>query len=332
MHQVEELLRQLRLDPENEQLKQQIRDFIRENPDDALVNRLLKSHWKQQNMAVLAQAGQRLEMLLEQIHQQAGIKKQPENPFIPKPKQQRFWQVAAAVILPLLLFAGLQFFNFNWGKAEMLVLESGTQTRHLLLPDSTEVWLNSASKITYSARLNREKKRLITLSGQAYFKVKHDAAHPFVVQTTQMDIRVLGTQFDVSAYPNDAQITSTLKEGSIALLDKSGRQVDQLVPGEQAVLKLSNLKIYKTKVEAADFTSWISGKLIFRDAAIGDVARKLERRYGCTISISPGLQAENPTYSFSLNQESLDEICRLIELSTNAKATINGTHIQLDKN
>ena len=72
-------------------------------------------------------------------------------------------------------------------------------------------------------------------------------------------------------------------------------------------------------------------KLIFHNAGIAEVAQKLERRFGCTISISSELLEENPTYTFTVQHEDINEICRLIELSTNAKATINGKHIHFEK-
>jgi ferric-dicitrate binding protein FerR (iron transport regulator) len=146
-----------------------------------------------------------------------------------------------------------------------------------------------------------------------------------------MYIRVLGTSFDVSAYPDEQTISSTLEEGSIALFSKQGRQLGKLVPGEQVTFNIASSTLTKKKVKTSDLTSWTVGKLVFRDAGIAEVAHKLERRFGYTISISPELLEKNPTYTFTIQHEDINEICRLIELTTNAKVTIGGSHIQFEK-
>jgi hypothetical protein len=87
----------------------------------------------------------------------------------------------------------------------------------------------------------------------------------------------------------------------------------------------------KVKVNTTDFTSWTTGKLVFRNAGIAEVSRKLERRFGCTLSFSEELLEEKPTYTFTVQHEEINEICRLIELSTNAKASVNGTNIHFEK-
>ncbi len=336
-HKFEELISQLRQSPSDSVAKKKVREWILRNPDDQECLQSLKNHWDLLEDNLQERDLRQLDRLLENIHLKAGIRTSVQGASAQKlgnNKRISLLQIAAALIFPVLIYSAFNHFR-NIGNPEslnlLIVEQADRETRHFFLPDSTEVWLNSDSRISYQKDLKKAGRRLVSLSGQAYFKVFHDASHPFIVKTPQIDIRVLGTCFDVSAYPDDPLISSTLEEGSIALLDKNGKQLEKLVPGEQAVFNSTSSSLQKERVKTEEFTSWKSGKLIFRNAGIAEVAKKLEHRFGCTISISPELLNENPTYTFTIQQEKLEEICRLIELSTKAKATINGQHIQFEK-
>jgi ferric-dicitrate binding protein FerR (iron transport regulator) len=331
----EELLKQLRSDPNNPELKEKTQNWLRLHPESEDEHELWKNHWQQTGTHLSEADHQRLEKLLVRIHVKANIPASQQAPGRKKHKLIPLAKIAASLLVPAILFSALYFYhhqNSNVSdKLSFITAEADTTMEHLLLPDSTEVWLNSKSQLRYSPDLAKSKQRLVSLSGQAYFKVHHDALHPFIVQTTQTDIRVLGTSFDVSAYPDDKMIYSTLEEGSIAVLNKQGTQLTKLTPGEQATFDRRHSTLSKSKVKTTDFTAWKTGKLIFKDCSIADVARKLERRYDCTITISEQLLQENPTYTFSIQNENLPEICKLIELSTQARATRNGKQIHFEK-
>lgn len=331
-HKFEELISQLRQSPSDLVSKKKVQEWILQNPDDQECLESLKNHWDLLEDDLPESDVRQLDRLLENIHLQTGIR--PSAQKLRNNKRIYLLKIAAALLFPVLIYSAFNHFR-NIGNPEspnlLIVEQTNGETRHFFLPDSTEVWLNSDSRISYQKNLRKAGQRLVNLSGQAYFKVFHDSSHPFVVKTPQLDIRVLGTCFDVSAYPNDSLISSTLEEGLIALLDKNGKQLEKLVPGEQAVFNSTSSSLQKERVKTEEFTSWKSGKLIFRNAGIAEVAKKLEHRFGCTITISPELLNENPTYTFTIQQEEMEEICRLIELSTNAKAKIDGQHIQFEK-
>ncbi|MCG6191006.1 FecR family protein [Maribellus maritimus] len=332
MHKIQELLDRLRLNPVDNELRSEIRKLLRETIEDAQTSKLLKEHWSLLNTDLSENDLSRLDKILEEIHVKTNMKS-PNNKkrYI---NRKKIIQIAATLLLPIAIYAGIHYFKKAGNNEHIVQITTEityTKTKHFFLPDSTEVWLNSESQLNYPENFERQENRLVTLTGQAYFKVYHDAAHPFIVQTSQIDIRVLGTSFDVSAYPNEQTISSTLEEGSIALYNKTGNQLEKLVPGEQAVFNITNSTLVKNKIKTSDQTSWKVGKLVFRDTGITEVARKLERRFGYSISIDPELQRTNPTYTFTVQHESINEICRLIELSTNAKATIKDTHIFLEK-
>lgn len=333
MHKFEALLKQLRVDPNNEKLKQDLQLWLRENADDDEAQLLWKEHWQQVDTNLSLTDQYRLEKLLTKIHDRAGI----SEPKSAKRKRRQYRinyrAIAASLLIPLFILSVIYYFSQKSGNPSVgvIVLETGTANQHFFLPDSTEVWLNSGSRLEYSKDFSENPKRLVSLSGQAYFSVYHDKKHPFIVQTAKLDIRVLGTHFDVSAYNNDPTVSSTLEEGSIAVLNKAGKQLDKLVPGEQYALHVSNMQASKTRVQTTDFTSWKNGKLIFKEASFNEVARKLERRYGCSITISEELQRENPIFNFSVTNESIDELCELIELAAGADYKQTASEIHFTK-
>ena len=320
MHKFEALLRQLRVDPSNVKVKQEIQQWLREHTDGGQTQQLWEEHWQKVNSKLSVNDYYRLEKILNRIRHEAKIGNTTESS-PNRPLRINYRAIAASIVIPLLLLSGIYFFNEKRQTPTRLVvvLKTQTESRHFLLPDSTEVWLNSGSQLSYPENMDESNKRMVSLSGQAYFNVYHDKQHPFIVQTKQMDIRVLGTSFDVSAYDNDPVVSSTLEEGSIAVLNKAGKQLDKLVPGEQYALQVEHMLASKTRVQTIDFTSWRNGKLVFKEAGINEVARKLERRYACSITISEELQRENPTFNFSVTNERLEELCDLIDLAANAQ-------------
>ena len=124
---------------------------------------------------------------------------------------QKFARVAA-VIVPLFLFAGGMFYYLSPHNEMIEISVAYGEQKRLILPDSSEVWLNAGSSILYPETFAKDK-RLVMLDGEAYFSVKKDTASPFIVEASQLSVKVLGTRFNVKAYPNDEKITTTLTSG-----------------------------------------------------------------------------------------------------------------------
>ena len=122
---------------------------------------------------------------------------------------QKFARVAA-VIVPLFLLAGGMFYYLSPRNEMIEVSVAYGEQKRLILPDSSEVWLNAGSSILYPETFAKNKRQVI-LNGEAYFSVKKDTVSPFIVETSQLSVKVLGTRFNVKAYPNDEKITTTLR-------------------------------------------------------------------------------------------------------------------------
>jgi ferric-dicitrate binding protein FerR (iron transport regulator) len=202
---------------------------------------------------------------------------------------------------------------------------------HFTLPDQTEVWLNSGSMLEFPLALNLLDNRKVKLSGQGYFKVAHDKAHPFFVETDGLSIKALGTSFDVSNYDNDKQISSTLEEGSIALIGFDGNEVTRIHPGQKAILDKTTHMMVVRDVETLLTTSWKDGKLIFRNTSLSDITVQLERWFNCKIHLDPRLKDSGLMYTATIQNETLGEVLKMIEISTRIKTLIKEREVYINR-
>ncbi|SDG60587.1 FecR family protein [Dyadobacter soli] len=162
-----------------------------------------------------------------------------------------------------------------------LVVPYGKRSR-ITLSDGTKIWLNSGSRLVYPSEF-AEGNREVYLDGQAYFAVAHDTDRPFYVQTDHMDIKVLGTEFDISSYGDDNKVSAVLAKGSIELLTQKdsfwGGQRSKMVPGTRAVYDEISRRAQIDKVNVDECISWKDGYLIAHHQTLNEVFKKLSRYY-----------------------------------------------------
>ncbi len=151
----------------------------------------------------------------------------------------------------------------------------------LKLADGTRVWLNAGSSLKYPVAFH-DSTRDVHLEGEAYFDVAH-GGNPFIVHAAHMDVRVLGTTFNVSAYPDEEAYRTTLVEGKVRVdvsaADGSGRESRELAPSDQAVFNPAGPAIMVTGVNPDYFTSWMRGKIEFDNESLDVVMKRLARWY-----------------------------------------------------
>jgi ferric-dicitrate binding protein FerR (iron transport regulator) len=152
------------------------------------------------------------------------------------------------------------------------------QTGHVVLFDGTEVWLNSGSKFKYPDRFNKDE-RNVYIEGEAFFKVTKNKKLPFKVKTGELEVEVLGTEFNVTAYPGESCQSVVLVEGNVKLNNLDGTPLGHLIPGQRAIKKVGNANIKVQKADPYFYTSWKDGIVVFEDEKLGDIAKKLERWY-----------------------------------------------------
>ncbi|MEO3407273.1 FecR domain-containing protein [Mucilaginibacter sp. CAU 1740] len=183
----------------------------------------------------------------------------------------------------------------------------------LILTDGTKVWLNAGSTIKYPVDFTGNE-RAVELSGEAYFEVAHDSRRPFKVAGAGQVVQVLGTHFDVNAYPDESIVKTTLLEGSVKVSGKSlSANVPSIIikPNEQAIFK--NDQLSKTTVDADEFVAWKNGVIIFKDADIRDVMRKISRWYNVEVEYQG--EMGNDTYNGEIPRNAaFSEVLRILKL------------------
>jgi ferric-dicitrate binding protein FerR (iron transport regulator) len=273
------------------------------------------------------------------------------------------WQSYTA-IAALFLFA---FFGFNYlNKKEVTVeldkhfneitVKLGTKTK-VQLPDGSHVWVNSDSKLTYAETFSGPT-RDIYLEGEAYFDVVKDAKHPFIVHTSGIDIKVLGTAFNVKAYKAEPTIEATLVHGLIEvtktnqpeaskillhpheklIFDKKANEQSVIKPGmnaaESAIAQdkpinpsITITPLSKTLADSALIeTSWVYNRLSFEEEKFEDLAKKIERWFNVEITINNNkIRSYRTTGSFE--NETVDEALRELQYLVPFNYQINGRNI-----
>ncbi len=146
----------------------------------------------------------------------------------------------------------------------------------LLLPDGTRVWLNTSSSIRFPIAFNGKERKVI-LKGEAYFEVAHQDSKPFVVEANGSTVQVLGTHFNISAYEDEAQVTTTLIEGAVKVAN-SHREVS-LKPGQQAVVDNNHKEIIQSRANVKAVLAWKNGYFRFENEGIKSIMSKISRWY-----------------------------------------------------
>ncbi len=202
-----------------------------------------------------------------------------------------------------------------------LIIGKGEEYQ-LVLSDGTRVWLNSETRLKFPVQFAHNRREVI-LEGEAFFEVAKNAGAPFVVKTGPMDVEVLGTSFNVSAYKDEASIQTTLVEGKVRVSSEYGQTLEQILkPNEQAVFSKSNNQIKVIEVNAALYASWREGIFVFDEENLDDILRKLSRWYNINVFFQ---SEEVRTYQFSGKLprfKNCNELLEMIEKTTDVQFTM----------
>ena len=194
----------------------------------------------------------------------------------------------------------------------------------LVLPDGSKVWLNSGSTLRFPTLFNGPE-RIVELKGEAYFEIAKNAQMPFRVRTNNaMDIKVLGTHFNVMAYDDEKNINTTLIEGSVEVLKGSGKTM--LKPGQEAILNRGsgNIKVAPADVEQA--IAWKNGNFIFYNENIESIMRKVSRWYNVDVFYQGNLINKDFAGTISRNKN-VSELLKMLELTGAVHFSIDGRRI-----
>ncbi|WP_345949680.1 FecR domain-containing protein [Mucilaginibacter sp. PAMB04274] len=195
---------------------------------------------------------------------------------------------------------------------------------HLTLADGTNVWLNASSSIKFPT-IFKGTERKVEVAGEVYFEVAHNAAKPFKVVTDKQVIEVLGTHFNVNAYPDEANIKTTLLEGSVKVSANDASTI--IKPGQQSVLHEGRLNVNKA-VDLDEAIAWKNGYFQFNDERIESVMRKLSRWY----NIDMQYQGEplNEGFSGTISRsKNISQVLKMLERTKAVHYKIEGRRVTI---
>lgn len=196
----------------------------------------------------------------------------------------------------------------------------------LLLSDGTRIWMNAGSVLRYPTSFV-EGKREVFLKGEAFFEVAKDTRHPFIVHTDRLSVEVLGTSFNLSAYP-DYKIYATLEKGHIKVSTSKTSVV--LNPDQQAVIEAGNDDIVTRDVPAYLFTSWAKGNYEFRNTPLEEIAAQLSRWYNVEICFKNESLKNKKFAGIIFRNEELNFAIEVIEKVSNVHFTREGKTIYIE--
>ena len=194
----------------------------------------------------------------------------------------------------------------------------------IVLDDGTEIWLNSASELKYPAHFVGNERR-VCLVGEAYFQVARNEAAPFIVETRDMDVKVLGTSFNVSAYEDEENSHATLVEGRVEVDDKVNGEKVTLTPGEQALLQGKEMVVREVNTKL--YSMWRLDRFTFASEDMEGVIRKLSRWYNVNFFFSNSSMKQNRFTGSLPKYSDISQGLKMIEMTTDIKFQVKGNTI-----
>jgi ferric-dicitrate binding protein FerR (iron transport regulator) len=237
----------------------------------------------------------------------------------------------AAAILLLVSFSGtIGYFISNSGSksnsefTEIYVPKGERST--VVLPDGSTVQLNSDSHLKFMSSFSSSE-REVKLEGEGFFNVTHDKSRPFVVETPVLQVEVLGTMFNVSSYPNDSIVTTFLQTGKVKI-NSNKSDATYLSPNEVFTYNKTTHESSKSNIQDQRFIDWTKGILTIKEETIGELSRKLERRFNIQIEFGDN-EVKDHMYTGSIKDEDLNTLLEALTFASSIQYKRNGDTITL---
>jgi ferric-dicitrate binding protein FerR (iron transport regulator) len=224
------------------------------------------------------------------------------------------WLRAAAAVL-IICAVSLIFYKNNSDKpaiqqlAKQAVNPDKPSRRFMNLPDGSSVILNENSKLDYGG-FGKNGRREVFLRGEAYFDIKHDSSHPFIVHTGELKVTVLGTAFNINASPENDEVTITVTRGKVKVADN--KHAYSIIPNQQVVYNKAHSQLTMKQVRADAVIEWKKEDLYFDDVSMADIANQLQERFRVSFTYS-NENIKNCRFSATfLKSQTLEQILNVI--------------------
>jgi transmembrane sensor len=202
----------------------------------------------------------------------------------------------------------------------------------IILQDGSKVWLNASSSIKFPVSFDEADKRIVVLSGQAYFEVAKNKAKPFIVKTNRQTVEVLGTHFDVNAYADEPTVKTTLLEGSVSVSplvkapENGANPASRILkPNQQSVLSGEELSVIP--VETSDVVAWKEGKFMFNNEALESIMKKVSRWYNVEVRYANEDIKKNTYWGTISRTEKISKLLKMLETTGDVHFRIEGNVI-----
>jgi len=221
--------------------------------------------------------------------------------------------VAAVAAVALLLIVSYWWLGHRTAPKDMLtVIRSSATIVYQVLPDGSEIWLNRNSELRYQVS-GRSGERRAVLHGEAFFHVSKDSLHPFIINAADAEVSVLGTSFNVKAYPGCKEVEVMVQSGKVRVSPLKN-QNSRLVLSQGEMARIDQFRINPSTAASVEenYLSWKTGKLVFREAPLDSVLVDLEKCYGIRITFAG---SDISTYRLTANydNEKLPEVIILLQ-------------------
>lgn len=349
----------------------ELQNILKGDPEAQYVSELLSIYWQNSNFFLdTSPAKDHFTTMLIQAKQiESENKIVPDMKIIAREKGKlmpvikRFSMAAAIAGILAMSYWMLDHGNskpkiiVGQNKKNEIIAGRGARS-HLLLPDGSQVWLNSESKLIYSENFN-DSVREVELEGEGYFDVVKDKKHPFIVHTSGIDIRVLGTVFNVKSYPQEATIEATLLRGMIEVINQNSPKASRIIlrPHEKMIFDKHNNLLKKddqpkktngdvtvqpsnisltalpknTPDTAIKETAWVYNKLMFEGDTFQELAIKMERWFNTRIYFKDQ-KVSNYRFRGVFRNENLEQALQALQLTASFTYKINSNDVLISKN
>ena len=302
----------------------QVTNWFEDTSNETELKNAIQQHW-QEFSEETSENKKDLNSVLDQLKQKIANQKPVVNFRI---RAQRFYTRAAAILLlPLILYSIYSTF-FSHQSTEMsaaieIVSPHGARTK-FQLPDGTLGWLNGGSSLKYTNTFLT--KRNIDLVGEAWFEVAHNEKRPFVVHTKVLDVQVLGTKFNVTAFPEENVTEVVLLEGKVKVNGYNGLYSADVKPDQKLTYDNNLLSGTIQEVKASQFSAWKDGLMVFRNEPLSEVLKRVSRWYNVDIVLNDP-ELEKFRYRATFQEEQVEEVIRLISLTVPIEYSFNNREI-----
>lgn len=212
------------------------------------------------------------------------------------------WAAVAAASVAVIVTAGIAAFTSHGSRPDELLswTNDSNSAMNINLPDGTQTWLNLGSAISIGRGFNKEE-RTVSLSGEAYFDVVHDADRPFIVSANRFRVKVLGTVFSVKAFEGDRFSEVSLAQGSVAIQNAEGVNIVKIKPGQQAIYDAEDPIIQVKNVYVGDMLKRHYGVVSLKKATVREIIEVVTKVYDMDIEASSPDDMSTYNFSFSVN-------------------------------